>query len=505
MFKSPLPILAGCLLAGAAHAGDAAAQAPQCHYVKVAEMPLRYAGPELAPAVDGSINGKPATLVVDTGAWHSVMTMTGAVRRDMGLHWTGRRAYGFGGISRVYAARVQEIGIGDAHLTRRFDMEVIGDTASPPDFDALVGAPFLLQTDLELDLRAKRMALYRPRDCDKTELYLWEENTVAVPFKRTSREEVNPHFTVVVNGKALDAVIDSGAHRSVLTLAGAERAGIDVKSPQAVRLSDVGGVGSERAPHWSVPVASVQVGNETIRNVELGVVDAQSDMETDLFLGQDFLRAHRVLFAMKQEKLYIAYLGGDVFTRGTELEPWMRSEAEAGNRDAQYVLFRRYDSGRGAPRDRAAADDWLRKAAAAGQPNAAMLVARRDMRAGRYAEAVARLRAALDQLPADRYGALWLYLARLRTGEAELARGELEASLKRVDNDAWPYPIAQFYLGKWDAARLFAEAGKDQDKAEAQRLACMAVDYIDEWRAARGGDVRDDGALADARTRCKLQ
>ena len=96
-------------LSMAAHAGEA--EAPRCRYAKLVDLPLRYAGPHLAPSVDGSIDGKPATLLVDTGTWHSLMTMTGAVRRDMGLHWTARRAVGIGGSSRIYAVHVHEIGI----------------------------------------------------------------------------------------------------------------------------------------------------------------------------------------------------------------------------------------------------------------------------------------------------------------------------------------------------------------------------------------------------------
>jgi hypothetical protein len=33
----------------------------------------------------------------------------------------------------------------------------------------------------------------------------------------------------------------------------------------------------------------------------------------DVVLGADFLRAHRILFAMSQHRLYMSYLGGDPF------------------------------------------------------------------------------------------------------------------------------------------------------------------------------------------------
>jgi predicted aspartyl protease len=493
-----LPFLLAALCAPASvHAEDTP---PKCTYVEVASLPIRYVGESLAPAVEGTINGSPATMLIDTGSDQTHMTMNAATRRDLNLFMTGRYVEGIGGLSRLYAARLKDFSIGPAHAGRRPELTVIGSTTFTPSFDAIVGAPFLLQADLELDLRAKKMKFYRPLECRKTELFLWQENTVVLPFERGWGNSPNPHFTVVVNGKEMDALIDSGAHRSFMMLNAAKKAGIDVGGPGAVRMRDAGGVGSDRAPHWIAPVKTMQIGQETISNVELGVIDSQGARTADVYLGQDFLRTHRVLFAMSQEKLYIAYLGGDVFTRGTGLEPWMRAEADGGNADAQYALAQIYGNGRGVPRDPLQAGVWLDMAASRGQPNASLLRGRRQMLAGQLDTAIPQLRHALDQLPADRLGPLWLYVARVRHGEADLARTELEAALKQQKEDDWPAPIADFYLGKTNAARLLEEAGKDAKLARART--CMANAYMAEWHDARG-DAAEAGALkATLRTNC---
>ncbi|WP_198115803.1 retroviral-like aspartic protease family protein [Massilia rhizosphaerae] len=489
-----LVLLAG---PGLVHADD---DVKRCTYINVADLPIRYTGQDLVPAVDGTINGTPAVMLVDTGAPQTALTMNGATRRDLGLFMTGRWIEGIGGSSRLYITRLKDFSVGRARSARRMELNVIGSTSFTPAFDAILGAPFLLQMDLELDLRAKRMKFYRPRDCDKTLLLLWKEATVVLPFESSRDSSPNPHFTVMVNGKEMDAVIDSGSHRSVMMLAAAKRAGIDVNGPGAVRMGDVGGVGTDRAAYWIAPVKTVQFGDETIRNVEIGVVDAQGASDTDLLLGQDFLRAHRVLFAMSQEKLYIAYLGGDVFTRGTGLEPWMRAEADAGNADAQYALATIYGKGRGVARDPLQADLWLKMAAERGQPNANLLLGRRQMLAGHLDTAIPQLRRALDQLPADRLGPLWLYIARVGHGEADLARTELEAALKQQKEDDWPAPIADFYLGKTTAAHLLDEAGKEAKLARART--CMAEAYMAEWHDARG-EAAEAGALrATVRTNC---
>jgi len=490
-------LLAALLLSGAARAADAP---PRCYYIELAALPVRYVGPGLSPAVEGSIDGMPATMLLDTGAFDTSLTMTGVVRRELGLQMTGQYVQGFGGISRLYAARLREFVIGPVASKRSVSLPVIYETSFPPSFDAIVGAPFLLQADLEVDLRAKRLRFFRPKDCADVPLKLWTETTVELPFARSFSGSPNPHFSVTVNGKELDALIDTGAHRSLLSRSAARRVGINLDGPGVTRLGNSGGVGSETAPTWVARIDSVQIGGETIRDAELHVVESQGAQPADLYLGQDFLRSHRVLFAMSQRKLYFAYLGGEVFTRGTGLEPWMREEAEGGNADAQYALSRSYGGGRGVERDAALAESWLARAAAAGQPHANLALGRREQLAGRQAEAIPRLRKALEQLPAEGYGPLWLYNARVATGEAELAKKELQASLDRQHQDAWPQPLTRFYLGKMDAAHVMREAA--DDKASATRRSCEAERIMAEWHAARGEQAQADALTASRLARC---
>jgi predicted aspartyl protease len=498
---SALAALAATLPLGPlAHAADA--PAPKCTYIEMAKMPLKYVGEGLVPAVEGVIDGAPAVMLVDTGAFDTSLTMNSVLKRDLVMKMTGRYAEGISGTSRLYAARIGEFSIGPVKSKRnRLDLFVIGETASTPAFDALVGAPFLLQGDLEFDLRAKHIKFFHPQNCDRDiALNYWKEDTVVVPFEFSRSTSPNPHFKVLVNGKEMDAIIDTGASRSFLTLRAAKRLGIDVKSADVTRLGFSSGVGSDRAAHWVAPVQSVDIGGEVIQGAELGIVDVQGDVDAEMYLGQDFLRAHRVLFAMSQKKVYLAYLGGDVFTRGGSLEPWMLAEAEGGNADAQYTLATMLNSGRGAPRDPKQAYAWLVKAAAAGQPNANLALGRQQMLAGKLDDAIPKLRAALDQLPAERIGALWLYNARVRKGDAALAKTELEASLKKQRNDDWPAPIADLYLGKMDEDKLFRTAA--DDKAFARSRTCTAASFAAEWHAARGEKPQADALLAKLKADC---
>lgn len=245
-----------------------------CIPAEVASVPVRYTGADLAPAIGGAINGKPATMLVDTGAFMSHLTMNGANRHRLALRPTPRRVHGIGGTSAVYMAEVREFVVGPARATRRQELDVIAEADTTPAFDAIVGVPFLLQMDLEFDLGAKRMR-FLARDC--------------------------------------------------------------------------------------------------------------------------------------------------------------------------------------------------------------------------------AMRAALDQLPADRFGPLWLYLARVRNDVPGLGKRELEDSLALQGKEDWPRPIADFYLGRLDEAGLLA-AGSDTHGA--RNRSCQARTYITEWHAARGDTARADALKTAARTDC---
>jgi lipoprotein NlpI len=88
----------------------------------------------------------------------------------------------------------------------------------------------------------------------------------------------------------------------------------------------------------------------------------------------------------------------------------------------------------------------------------------------------------------------------VRKGEAELAKTELEASLKKQRNDDWPQPIAEFYLGKLDEAKLLDIANKDSKAAHART--CMATSFMAEWHASRNERPQADALLATLRAQC---
>lgn len=455
----------------------AASAQPACTYERVARLPLSYSGPGLQITTPGTINGKPATMLVDTGAYTTTLTGSGAQRHGLKLRNTNTEAYGIGGATWIYQARVDRFSLGPVTAGKSY-MNVLGDTGSGTSIDALVGAPFLLQSDLEISLATKELNFFRPSNCSDKFLGYWDPGAVVIPFIPGSSSTANPHFPVRINGIEVDAMIDSGASVTVLALPAARRAG--VKIDEARRLADVAGVGSQRRAQWSAVLDRIEIGTESVDHAEVSVVDHDV---ADLILGADFLRSHRVLFAMSQHKIYFSYIGGSPFGQRHKLEPWIVAEAEAGNPDAQFALANAYLAGKRVPRSEAQSRVWLERAAASGNPRAQVRIGRALMLNGKMAEAAGYLRAGLDKLPAQPEAALWLHIARLHGGQAALAKSELAAAFAQAAND-WRYPVAQFYLGQIDAGTMLERAARD--KRDAAAATCFAYTALAEWRQARG-------------------
>jgi len=478
-----LAVLAATALA----AGPALAEEkPACQYVQLAKVPLHYTGPSLGITMDGTINGTPAVMLADSGAHQTFLTRTATEKRGLRLWPTADKVQGIGGMSALYTTRIDDFAAGPAKSSKGW-LKVIGDVGHAPWFEAIVGAPFLLQTDMELSVPEKEIRFYKPIGCQNAWLAYWDRNAVVIPFERNNpdRLPVNPVFTIEVNGQKLDAIIDSGASRTTIDSRAAERIGIRLEGPDVVRNGSAYGVGKRRIANWHARVASFKIGDEIIRDAEIEVMDTRGRIDIDVLIGDDFLRAHRVLFAMSQKKIYLTYTGGDVFGKRQPIETWIQKEADEGNPDAQMVVAQYYRAGKGVPKDPQRAAAWLNKAAAQGHPQANLALGRELMLAGRFEDAITRIKPALDKLPAERYGALWLYLARLRAGAREAGERELQATFTRSEDNAWPGPIADYYLGRIDAAELLSAAGRNDQRAAVQT--CQAKRYMAEREAAQAG------------------
>ena len=205
-------LLAIGLAVGVVATGDAAAQSGKCRFVRIVEWAVR-AGPAHI-VVDGAINGSKVGIALDTGAMKSLILRSTAVRLDLPRKAaTGQRMYGVGGETKVEIARVEDIKLGDAS-TKDMQLYVAGERQIGGGVDVLLGEDFLQNFDIEFDLANQAVRLYQPKDCDGVSLAYWTKETVGeVDIARVNEYEPRISLTVQINGKEIDAILDSARSR----------------------------------------------------------------------------------------------------------------------------------------------------------------------------------------------------------------------------------------------------------------------------------------------------
>lgn len=103
------------------------------------------------------------------------------------------------------------------------------------------------------------------------------------------------------------------------------------------------------------------------------------------------------------------------------------------------------------------------------------------------------------KLEPNHYTALWLYLARKRSGGINAE--EMLDSDTRQDRGGWPAPVIVLYLGRTDVASVMAAATDRDPKQQLEQL-CEANFYVAQWHLLRGERERALPLLKDAQGGC---
>jgi predicted aspartyl protease len=307
--------------------GAASAQSGKdCKLSKIAELPFKF---EYNKAlVQVTINGKVAWFAVDTGAGDS--SMFGGAARTLGLSETtvdGMRVYGVGGGQDAKSVVISEFGLGKAKV-KDVRFYSIGHRGSP-EFAGLLGRDFLDGVgDMEFDIVAHALRFWKPQDCGNRSLAYWTKTPLAADI---AHDEMGAPYTVkmMINGKRVDAELDSGSDTTVVTPEVARSVGLPPQN-YATEVRQTGGIGEAAVATRIATFDSVIVGDEEIKHARLQVADlfaADTEMRTGsllakpveglkmpgMLLGADFLRSHRALLVAEQHLLYFTYSGGPVF------------------------------------------------------------------------------------------------------------------------------------------------------------------------------------------------
>src|SRR5258708_29477504 len=89
-----------------------AADPPKCKLVRIAEWPVRLK--RGLPIIEGSINGKKIGVLLDTGAYASMVTKAAAEKLGLSTRSTSEGMAGVGGEARAFTTRHEEIRLAES-------------------------------------------------------------------------------------------------------------------------------------------------------------------------------------------------------------------------------------------------------------------------------------------------------------------------------------------------------------------------------------------------------
>lgn len=328
--------------------------AASCQIKQLAEFQLDTTNNR--PTVDGTVNGQRVKILIDTGS--SISTINGALARQLGLKTVGQTTlhlYGVGGEKHVDAAQIKKLQFGNFILT---DLAVA--VMSPKNSAATgaregvfsIGTDLLSQYTVEFDFAKHVMRLLMPQGCKPEQLVYWsktfsigdmEPNRVANTFIETR---------LLLNGKSIDAFLDSGAQVSWVTTYGARLAGVTNEASDHPTVSDLRGSNGVPVSRYLGNFETISIGDdETVHNVKLWVADlfaaaTAADAGSriakpvaglpNLIIGCDFFMAHRMIASFKDRKILFTYNGGPIFqASGTPPSQKDRAETASDGADDQ--------------------------------------------------------------------------------------------------------------------------------------------------------------------------
>ncbi|MEO7066062.1 MAG: aspartyl protease family protein [Rhodanobacter sp.] len=345
----------GCLGMGVLFASHALAS--ECQLGDYGTLPVEMIGHRATTMV--KINGQDTRFVLDTGAFYNIMSHANALALGVRLRSApfGFRIGGVGGSAPAEFGEVKDFGILGGTLKN------IGFIVGGTDMGhGLLGANLLDVADLELDLAHGKVTLFKPNHCNKSALAYWSTGrnyNVAEIEPPINQNDRRTFLSVIINGKKVRALLDSGAGATVLSRAAAERVGINLDAPD-VKTGHVSmGIGSKMVKTWIVGIDSFSVGTETIGHSQMQVIDSKmGNGRTDMLLGVDFILAHHMFVANSQDKVYFTYNGGRVFSLAKAPNDSDKPDAgtSAGGSDtepktaADYALRGEADLSRGEPK-----------------------------------------------------------------------------------------------------------------------------------------------------------
>lgn len=258
-------------------------------------------------AIPLEADGHVVEAALDTGAAQSVLTKDATIAldarvmhnyNDSAVMMAPVIAAGFGGATTGEFLTVGDLRLAGGHLRDASFIGLPSFRFHDPRLNGLVGGDLLQNWDLDIDAGRSVLNLDLPQQT--APVPPWHDGTTRVPLDRQDATLIR--IPVVLDGHKLEAIVDTGAPRSVVsgdTAAGAEAGGSDAIG----HGSGIAGITTAIRRHR---FADLSIGGLSFGPVEMGVSATPDAVPgADMLIGLDVLRMTRVYVAYQARELLI--------------------------------------------------------------------------------------------------------------------------------------------------------------------------------------------------------
>lgn len=277
--------------------GKLNAQEPQsCQLARFSILPLTTL-PDGRFTVPGVANEQSFNFLVDTGG--AVMTLSNDKAYSLGLlvAKAGGELRGVAGTKSSAIAFVDNFSLG---LMQGKNVPFYIDDRLPSGADGTLSPDIMKHYDVEIDPARGNINLFSPKHCPGKVVYWTSGGYVALPMSVVSGGHIE--IQVMVDGKKVNALLDTGAVSSIVSLGVLRALGITEKSP------DLKPVGDKNSSYqlYNYPFKLLDFDGITVTNPLIQVAsDNFLPRGTDMLIGVSILRRLHLYIAYGEEKLYI--------------------------------------------------------------------------------------------------------------------------------------------------------------------------------------------------------
>lgn len=276
---------------------------------------------DAALTIPVSIEGTPKIMAIDTG---SVLTGVDPEAAS-DLHLITRRIYQgmlftSAGQSFTQMATIHAFDIGQMHAENVKILVWPTRMWRDPAIAGTVGADLLRNYDVDLDIDNDKFTLFSQDHCPGKVVY-WHPAAVSViPIHVVNSGHII--VPVVLDGQNMDALLDTGAFGTILSLETAEGTfGLHPGTPEMTPAGDFHGAAAYHHTFKSLQLEGISIANPTVfiwddqmkygeqQTPHLGsrlTEMSEENGKTDLTLGMRELRHLHIYIAYKEQKMYVS-------------------------------------------------------------------------------------------------------------------------------------------------------------------------------------------------------